>query len=222
MFKYHRRTSSYRFMCFFLSAQADGHDTLWSFCLLWQESSCDGNRCKYVACVWAGVIVSTPTGSTAYAAAAGASMIHPNVPAIMVTPICPHSLSFRPIVVPAGVELMVRMRFCHSSGKTMFAKQTYGFCLFVSHVTQITLSPDARNTAWVSFDGRKRQEIQHGDRWHSFTQYHKQTNFTSPIIQWYNNSWVTVMEMSVNGVRQRSVNGNECWSLLCFIVDSWG
>ncbi|XP_056651995.1 NAD kinase isoform X2 [Monodelphis domestica] len=54
-----------------------------------------------------GVIVSTPTGSTAYAAAAGASMIHPNVPAIMITPICPHSLSFRPIVVPAGVELKV-------------------------------------------------------------------------------------------------------------------
>lgn len=39
--------------------------------------------------------------------AAGASMIHPNVPAIMITPICPHSLSFRPIVVPAGVELKV-------------------------------------------------------------------------------------------------------------------
>lgn len=52
--------------------------------------------------------MSTPTGSTAYAAAAGASMVHPNVPAIMVTPICPHSLSFRPIVVPAGVELQVR------------------------------------------------------------------------------------------------------------------
>lgn len=51
--------------------------------------------------------MSTPTGSTAYAAAAGASMIHPSVPAIMVTPICPHSLSFRPIVVPAGVELKV-------------------------------------------------------------------------------------------------------------------
>ncbi|KAF6719774.1 NAD kinase [Oryzias melastigma] len=54
-----------------------------------------------------GLIVSTPTGSTAYAVAAGASMIHPNVPAIMITPICPHSLSFRPIVVPAGVELKV-------------------------------------------------------------------------------------------------------------------
>ena len=58
-----------------------------------------------------GLIVSTPTGSTAYAVAAGASMIHPSVPAIMVTPICPHSLSFRPIVVPAGVELKVHCRF---------------------------------------------------------------------------------------------------------------
>ena len=56
-----------------------------------------------------GLIVSTPTGSTAYAVAAGASMIHPSVPAIMVTPICPHSLSFRPIVVPAGVELKVSL-----------------------------------------------------------------------------------------------------------------
>lgn len=54
-----------------------------------------------------GLIVSTPTGSTAYAVAAGASMMHPSVPAIMITPICPHSLSFRPIVVPAGVELKV-------------------------------------------------------------------------------------------------------------------
>jgi len=80
-----------------------------------------------------GLIVSTPTGSTAYAVAAGASMIHPSVPAVMVTPICPHSLSFRPIVVPAGVEL------------------------------KITVSPDSRNTAWVSFDGRKRQELCHGD-----------------------------------------------------------
>lgn len=57
--------------------------------------------------VFAGLIISTPTGSTAYAAAAGASMVHPNVPAIVIAPICPHSLSFRPIVVPAGVEIKV-------------------------------------------------------------------------------------------------------------------
>ena len=54
-----------------------------------------------------GVIISTPTGSTAYAVAAGASMMHPSVPSIMITPICPHSLSFRPIVVPAEVEIKV-------------------------------------------------------------------------------------------------------------------
>ncbi|XP_034608914.1 NAD kinase isoform X1 [Trachemys scripta elegans] len=104
-----------------------------------------------------GVIVSTPTGSTAYAAAAGASMIHPNVPAIMITPICPHSLSFRPIVVPAGVEL------------------------------KIMLSPDARNTAWVSFDGRKRQEVCHGDSISITTSCYPLPSicFRDPVSDWF-------------------------------------
>lgn len=69
----------------------------------------DLNEVCYVRFVGVtGLIISTPTGSTAYAAAAGASMIHPNVPAILIAPVCPHSLSFRPIVVPAGVEVKVR------------------------------------------------------------------------------------------------------------------
>ncbi|XP_043532236.1 NAD kinase-like isoform X1 [Chiloscyllium plagiosum] len=104
-----------------------------------------------------GVIVSTPTGSTAYAAAAGASMIHPNVPAIMITPICPHSLSFRPIVVPAGVDL------------------------------QIMLSPDARNTAWISFDGRQRQEICHGDSITITTSCYPVPSicFRDPVNDWF-------------------------------------
>ncbi|XP_008165523.2 NAD kinase isoform X1 [Chrysemys picta bellii] len=104
-----------------------------------------------------GVIVSTPTGSTAYAAAAGASMIHPNVPAIMITPICPHSLSFRPIVVPAGVEL------------------------------KIMLSPEARNTAWVSFDGRKRQEVCHGDSISITTSCYPLPSicFRDPVSDWF-------------------------------------
>ena len=42
-----------------------------------------------------GVMLATPTGSTAYSVAAGGSLVHPNVPAILMTPICPHSLSFR-------------------------------------------------------------------------------------------------------------------------------
>lgn len=47
-----------------------------------------------------GVLLATPTGSTAYSVAAGGSMVHPNVPAILFTPICPHSLNFRPVILP--------------------------------------------------------------------------------------------------------------------------
>jgi len=56
-----------------------------------------------------GVMLATPTGSTAYSVAAGGSMVHPNVPAILFTPICPHSLSFRPVVLPDYAEVELRI-----------------------------------------------------------------------------------------------------------------
>lgn len=57
-----------------------------------------------------GIILSTPSGSTAYNVAAGGPILSPNVQAICVTPVCPHSLAFRPIVVASQAVIHVSAR----------------------------------------------------------------------------------------------------------------
>ncbi|KAI8996048.1 ATP-NAD kinase-like domain-containing protein [Gaertneriomyces semiglobifer] len=81
-----------------------------------------------------GLVISTPTGSTAYSLSAGGSLVHPDVSAILVTPICPHTLSFRPMVLPDTMELCV------------------------------AVPSDSRTTAWASLDGRLRVQLNKGDR----------------------------------------------------------
>ncbi len=55
-----------------------------------------------------GLILSTPTGSTAYAMASGGPILHPGIKGIIVSPICPMSLSSRPIVVPSSSSIVIR------------------------------------------------------------------------------------------------------------------
>ncbi|KAI0743415.1 hypothetical protein C8Q80DRAFT_1220426 [Daedaleopsis nitida] len=80
-----------------------------------------------------GLCVATPTGSTAYSLSAGGSLVHPEIPAILITPLCPHTLSFRPMLLPDTMELRICVPF------------------------------NSRSTAWASFDGRGRVELKQGD-----------------------------------------------------------
>lgn len=80
-----------------------------------------------------GLIVSTPTGSTAYALSSGGPILSPTMDAIALVPICPHTLSHRPLVVGADSEIVV------------------------------TLDPHLEGTAQVTFDGQANKTLKAGD-----------------------------------------------------------
>jgi len=69
--------------------------------------SCDGDFITdYVA---AGIIIASPSGSTAYSLSAGGPIVLPDMNAIIITPVCPHSLSERPIILPSNKSLTIKI-----------------------------------------------------------------------------------------------------------------
>ncbi|WP_028775640.1 NAD(+)/NADH kinase [Shimazuella kribbensis] len=87
-----------------------------------------------------GVIVSTPTGSTAYSLSCGGPIVWPGLECILLTPICPHTLASRPLVLPAESTLEVEVTANHNEiGVTIDGQE--GFTLESGDIVRVRKSP---------------------------------------------------------------------------------
>lgn len=91
-----------------------------------------------------GLIVATPTGSTAYNLSAGGPIIYPSMNAVVMTPICPHTLTNRPIVIPDHAEIEIVLRSGSEGVVLSFDGQT-GFPLEVGDRVKIRKSSTTFN-----------------------------------------------------------------------------
>jgi len=87
-----------------------------------------------------GLIISTPTGSTAYSLSAGGPILYPTLDSIVVTPICPHTLTNRPIVVPADSKIEIIIKSL-SEDVVLTLDGQVGFSLRMDDVVEINKSP---------------------------------------------------------------------------------
>ncbi len=86
-----------------------------------------------------GLIVATPTGSTAYSMSAGGPIVNPSVDALVLTPVCPHTLTNRPVVVPARAKVEVILKSRDEGTMVTFDGQV-GFTLRPEDVVEIEAS----------------------------------------------------------------------------------
>jgi NAD+ kinase len=104
-----------------------------------------------------GLIVSSPTGSTAYNLAAGGPILHPTLPAVVLTPICPHMLSNRPLVVSDQAKIEVRLRTARDVQVYTTLDGQQGLHLGLRDTVTVTRSP--RRLRLVKAPGRDYYEV---------------------------------------------------------------
>ncbi len=88
-----------------------------------------------------GLIISTPTGSTAYNLSAGGPIVHPTVGAFIITPICPFTLSNRPIIVPDSSVIEVKIKEKNDSSVVLTLDGQVGFDLKYNDKIMLSKSP---------------------------------------------------------------------------------
>ena len=105
-----------------------------------------------------GLIIATPTGSTAYSLSAGGPIVHPELEAILVTPICPHTLTNRPIVLPPERTVTVELDEDRGGAGLMIDGQV-GMKLAAGDAVRIEKSPEpvrlVTSTEWSYLDTLK-------------------------------------------------------------------
>lgn len=104
-----------------------------------------------------GLIISSPTGSTAYNLAAGGPILYPTLPAVVLTPICPHMLTNRPLVVSDSSAIEVRLRAPQDGEVHITFDGQRGFPLRRQDSVKVTRSP--RTLRLVTAPGRDYFEV---------------------------------------------------------------
>jgi NAD+ kinase len=91
-----------------------------------------------------GLIVSTPTGSTAYNLSAGGPIVYPSMNAVVVTPICPFTLTNRPLVIPDSAEITLKLE-SGNEGVILTLDGQLGFDMKVGDVVRTRKSSTTLN-----------------------------------------------------------------------------
>ncbi|MBW0470683.1 hypothetical protein O181_010398 [Austropuccinia psidii MF-1] len=115
-----------------------------------------------------GLIIATPTGSTAYSCSAGGPILYPNMQNIVMTPICPQSLSFRPVVLPSDLKI------------------------------KLTLDPSSRSTAELAIDGIPIKTIHPNQSIEIYRSNHPIQLFSPCSESSVNDSWINDLNLMLN------------------------